>query len=90
MSGDEHDEVPLSLETLQKEMFQLSHSLHELEGAQQEFQGKTSEALDNLNTMMSVLLSKLDLTEHKSHDSKTMPSSNIQHGLYPCGGYQLR
>ena len=80
MSEGQEAQVPLTLETLQKEMFQLSHSLRELEGAQHEFQGKTTGALEGLNTMMSGLVAKLNVTEHKSQDSKTVvPSSNISH-----------
>ena len=59
MSDDEQE--VLSLETLQVELFKLSHSQHELEGSQLDFQRKTSEVLQRLSSTMNELIGKLNL-----------------------------
>jgi len=64
----------LSLETLQVELFKLSHSLHELEGTQLDFQNKTSEALQRLSSTMTELIDKLNLKEEVKTQSESTPS----------------
>ena len=78
----ESEQQELSLETLQVGLFNVTHSLHELEGNQLDFQNKTAEALQRLSSTMTELIDKLNLKdvkeEVKTHEA-TPSASPSQH-----------
>ena len=89
MSDDEQE--GLSLETLQVELFKLSHSQHELEGSQLDFQRKTSEVLQRLSSTMNELIGKLNLKGEVKTLSDSTPlapvsASDIQQVNEPNAG----